>query len=101
MKQEMYIRVLKATKLTEFYIVYIFPHHNLFSNTFLHSIGYSSFVYTQWMTLSLVNLELYVLSRSTNKLGLNFRWVQSKLGLTIETSVSLAQQIQQTIALAF
>lgn len=51
-----------------------------------------SFVSVQWMTLCLVNLELYVLSRSTNRLRLNFRWVRSKLGLTIEISVSLAQQ---------
>lgn len=53
------------------------------------------------MTLSLVNLELYVLRRSTNRLGLKFRWAWSKLDLTIETSVSLAQQIQWALLLHF
>lgn len=52
---------------------------------------YLGFVFLQWVTLSLGNLEVYVLSRSTNRPGLTFRWAWSKLHFTIETSVSLAQ----------
>lgn len=44
---------------------------------------------------------IYVLIGSPNSVGLEFRWAQSKLGLTIDTSVALPQQIQGALLLHF